>query len=181
MSTDEEALLALLNSTPLLDGGPVDLLDETALGRRLARDLGGTGSEPEVEALRRVRGHLQASVRTGVVPGGELAATLAGVTKRPVLAPDGGLRWELDGPPDALPAVRAVLVWADVTARRPGRLRACGNEECRRFLLDRSKGNTARWCSMAVCGNRMKARRHHSRTRGHAPQLPSESREEEEA
>ncbi|WP_232240778.1 CGNR zinc finger domain-containing protein [Kutzneria sp. 744] len=28
-----------------------------------------------------------------------------------------------------------------------------------------SKPNSARWCSMAVCGNRMKARRHYQRTR----------------
>ncbi|MEU1163642.1 CGNR zinc finger domain-containing protein [Streptomyces sp. NPDC005921] len=47
----------------------------------------------------------------------------------------------------------------------PGRLRPCANPECRLFLLDRSKGNSARWCSMAVCGNRMKARRHYRRTR----------------
>ncbi|MGW0016543.1 CGNR zinc finger domain-containing protein, partial [Streptomyces tendae] len=26
--------------------------------------------------------------------------------------------------------------------------------------MDRSKPNSARWCSMAECGNRMKARRH---------------------
>ena len=36
---------------------------------------------------------------------------------------------------------------------------------CALFLLDRSKPNTARWCSMAVCGNRMKARRHYERAR----------------
>jgi predicted RNA-binding Zn ribbon-like protein len=47
----------------------------------------------------------------------------------------------------------------------PGRLRACANDECRLFLIDRSKANAARWCSMAVCGNRMKARRHYQRAR----------------
>jgi hypothetical protein len=30
---------------------------------------------------------------------------------------------------------------------------------------DRSKANAARWCSMAVCGNRMKGRRHYQRSR----------------
>ncbi|GGJ34413.1 hypothetical protein GCM10010121_052110 [Streptomyces brasiliensis] len=50
----------------------------------------------------------------------------------------------------------------------PGRLRACANPECRRFLLDRSRTNKGRWCSMAVCGNRMKARRHYERTRATA-------------
>jgi predicted RNA-binding Zn ribbon-like protein len=33
------------------------------------------------------------------------------------------------------------------------------------FLIDRSKPNTARWCSMAICGNRMKARRYYQRTK----------------
>ncbi|MFJ9079539.1 CGNR zinc finger domain-containing protein [Streptomyces sp. NPDC102278] len=28
------------------------------------------------------------------------------------------------------------------------------------FLIDHSRPGTARWCSMAVCGNRMKARTH---------------------
>ncbi|MEC3993203.1 CGNR zinc finger domain-containing protein [Actinacidiphila sp. DG2A-62] len=50
---------------------------------------------------------------------------------------------------------------------RPGRLRPCQNaEECTLFLIDRSKSNSARWCSMAQCGNRMKARRHYERARG---------------
>ncbi|WUK77220.1 hypothetical protein OG876_00970 [Kribbella sp. NBC_00359] len=36
--------------------------------------------------------------------------------------------------------------------------------------MNRSKPNNARRCSMAVYGNRMKARRHHQRTAdGHAP------------
>ena len=43
--------------------------------------------------------------------------------------------------------------------------RADSNDECRLFPLDRSKANAARWCSMAVCGNRMKARRHYQRAR----------------
>jgi hypothetical protein len=46
-----------------------------------------------------------------------------------------------------------------------GRLRACANLDCTLFLLDRSHADRARWCSMAICGNRMKARRHHRRTR----------------
>jgi hypothetical protein len=37
--------------------------------------------------------------------------------------------------------------------------------ECRLFLLDRSRANKARWCSMATRGNRLKARRHYERTR----------------
>jgi predicted RNA-binding Zn ribbon-like protein len=62
-------------------------------------------------------------------------------------------------------AVRAILTWDALARQSPGRLRPCANGECRLFLIDRSKANAARWCSMAVCGNRMKARRHYQRSR----------------
>ncbi len=62
-------------------------------------------------------------------------------------------------------AVEVVLAWATAEEQLPGRLRPCANDECQLFLLDRSRANRARWCSMAVCGNREKARRHYERTR----------------
>ena len=74
-----------------------------------------------------------------------------------------GLEWTLEtGSADAEAAV-LVLEWARIQEELPGRLRPCANPECTKFLLDRSKPNTARWCSMAGCGNRMKARRHYAR------------------
>jgi predicted RNA-binding Zn ribbon-like protein len=39
----------------------------------------------------------------------------------------------------------------------------CGDPTCRWLFLDTSKNHTRRWCDMKTCGNRMKARRHHSR------------------
>nr|WP_243659312.1 CGNR zinc finger domain-containing protein [Tamaricihabitans halophyticus] len=68
-------------------------------------------------------------------------------------------------PADETLAARALLAWATINERAPGRLRPCANSECCRFLLDRSRANTAQWCSMAICGNRFKARRHYRRTR----------------
>jgi predicted RNA-binding Zn ribbon-like protein len=61
-----------------------------------------------------------------------------------------------------------VLAWGELQSAMPGRLRPCANGECHLFLLDRSRGGTGRWCSMAECGNRMKARRHYGRTAGAA-------------
>ena len=63
--------------------------------------------------------------------------------------------------------MRAVLTWDVLAKTSPGRLRPCANDECRLFLIDHSKAGTARWCSMAACGNRMKARRHYERVRHH--------------
>jgi predicted RNA-binding Zn ribbon-like protein len=73
---------------------------------------------------------------------------------------DEGIVWSLDA--DWIACV--VLAWGDVKAESPGRLRPCANGECHLLLLDRTRAGTARWCSMSVCGNRMKARRHYGRT-----------------
>ena len=41
------------------------------------------------------------------------------------------------------------------------RIRVCPN--CRWLFLDRSRNGSRLWCDMAVCGNRVKARRHYRR------------------
>jgi predicted RNA-binding Zn ribbon-like protein len=74
-----------------------------------------------------------------------------------------GITWQLDVHEDRRLATRALLAWGRAQEEMPGRLRACANHECRLFLLDHSRPNTARWCSMKVCGNRLKARRHYQR------------------
>lgn len=93
-----------------------------------------------------------------------LAPYLDGVSYVPSLD-DQGLDRTLDAPRERALAVRAVLTWSELAKTSPGRLKPCANDECRLFLLDRSKANNARWCSMATCGNRMKARRHYQRAR----------------
>ena len=40
-----------------------------------------------------------------------------------------------------------------------GRLKLCGSGTCRWAFFDRSKNHSSRWCTMATCGNRAKARR----------------------
>jgi predicted RNA-binding Zn ribbon-like protein len=44
-----------------------------------------------------------------------------------------------------------------------GRLKACRNDECMWVFYDTSKNHSATWCSMRVCGNRMKARAYRRR------------------
>jgi predicted RNA-binding Zn ribbon-like protein len=39
------------------------------------------------------------------------------------------------------------------------RLKLCGRDACRWAFYDRSKNRSSRWCTMASCGNREKARR----------------------
>lgn len=156
---DERLLLDLLNSTPVTESGPVDLL-----GGTWARERGGSGSAGEVARLRQARDLLQSVVR-GAASADVLEPLVRDVRLRARLD-DRGLEWrpELPGPDHRL-ATRAVLAWGGLAERLPGRLRACANDECRLFLLDRSHANVARWCSMKSCGNRMKARRHYRRSR----------------
>jgi predicted RNA-binding Zn ribbon-like protein len=160
---DEDFLLAVLNSTPVVDGVPTDDFADADRARAWLAGAGGLGSEAELRHVLEIRRALQAVVR-GEQPPDVLAAALRGVTYVPSIR-DGRVSWTLSVSPERELAVRAVLTWGALARHSPGRLRPCANDECRLFLLDRSKANAARWCSMAVCGNRMKARRHYQRAR----------------
>lgn len=164
MEQDEELLLALLNSTPVVEGRPIDGLDG-ASGQEFSRSWGGTGTDRELARLRRARDALQAIVRRDAPDAvDKLAGILTDAVRTPRATPD-GVVWELRAPQhDRLP-VDAVLAWSNVNERFPGRLRACANEACNLFLIDRSRPGIAKWCSMATCGNRMKARAHATRAR----------------
>ncbi|MEU0089562.1 CGNR zinc finger domain-containing protein [Kribbella sp. NPDC006257] len=148
---DEALLLVLLNSAPMVDGVPTDELRGSGASDWL-REHGIPGPPA---AAREVRDAVAAVVR-GQASAGSLQKFLAGVRQVPVVSAD-GVRWRLEG---GRFAARAVLAWAEVQ----GRLRPCENaEECTLFLIDRSKANARRWCSMSTCGNRLKARRHQAR------------------
>ena len=137
----ETEFLELLNSAPVVDGVIVETLNDPTLGR-LRDDL-----------HRVIRGQADPST---------LTPHLRGITEIPTIG-EGGVEWTLAGPTEQLPQAEIVLEWSRVQRELPGRLRACGNPECNKFLIDHSKPNTARWCSMASCGNRMKARRFQAR------------------
>jgi hypothetical protein len=145
----QAVLLELLNTTPVIDGQAVDLLDRAWLRLHGATD--------GVDDVRRLRDDLQ-HVVWGEADASVLRRYLKNVRQVPKIR-DGCLAWEFD----ADWAARVVLAWGELQEAMPGRLRGCANEECRLFLIDRSRAGTARWCSMSGCGNRMKARRHYRR------------------
>ncbi len=158
---DENLLLDLLNTTPVVDGEPRDDLAQVKTARAWMRAHGIAPTDAELTALVEARAVLQAVVRGEQAPAG-LQRFLGSATLRPKATRD-GVDWQLvvEGPKGA---VRAALAWDALRVSHPGRLRPCANTECQLFLIDRSKPNSARWCSMAICGNRMKARRHYRRT-----------------
>lgn len=163
---DEGLLLDLLNTTPVVDGAAVDELADAGAARSWLAAHGRPGGDEEWRSALDARSVLQAVVR-GDRPPADLAPLIDGVSYRASFAGE-GVAWELRAPRGRTTAAHAVLAWDALHRVGPGRLRACANPDCRLFLIDRSKPNSARWCSMASCGNRMKARRHYQRTRERA-------------
>ncbi|MEV6920699.1 CGNR zinc finger domain-containing protein [Amycolatopsis sp. NPDC051106] len=163
MMTDEMLLLDLLNTTPVRDGTPGDDLSDAKAARQWLAEHGQPATADEHRAVLEARSVLQAIVRGQEAPAAA-ARFVDDVTYRASFGDD-GVEWVLDVPAGRSAAARAVLAWDALAKSSPGRLRPCANPECRLFLIDHSKPNSARWCSMAVCGNRMKARRHYQRSR----------------
>jgi predicted RNA-binding Zn ribbon-like protein len=163
VAPDEGFLLALLNTTPVIDGEPTDALANRPQARRWLAKAGGLGTDAELERVIEARTALQLVVRGQQAPD-VLGPVLRGAVLSPAIS-DGEINWNVTAPPERELALRAVLTWDALTRNSPGRLRPCANDECQLFLIDRSKAGTARWCSMASCGNRMKARRHYQKSR----------------
>jgi hypothetical protein len=154
----QAVLLDLLNTTPVIDGEMVDQLADPAGARTWLRAHGADRSQ-DIDVVRTARDDLQSVVRMEA-EASVLRRLLADVRQVPDIGPD-GVAWSLEADWPA----RLVLTWGELERDMPGRLRPCANDECRLFLIDRSRAGTARWCSMSGCGNRMKARRHYSRSR----------------
>jgi predicted RNA-binding Zn ribbon-like protein len=163
IETDEKLLLDLLNTTPVVNGTPRDELSDIEAGLRWLTAHSQPASADEWRALLDVRTVLQDIVRGNADPAAA-APFVLDVSSRAAFV-DGGIVWAPELPDGRTAAAQAVLAWNELAQSSPGRLRPCANPECQLFLIDHSKPNSARWCSMAVCGNRMKARRHYQRTR----------------
>ncbi len=74
----------------------------------------------------------------------------------------------IDGVPQTVvrDAAAAVLAAAArlTEAGRWSRVKLCASETCRWAFVDESRNRSRTWCSMAVCGNRAKARAFRART-----------------
>jgi predicted RNA-binding Zn ribbon-like protein len=81
------------------------------------------------------------------------SCTLPEVTLRTVATPHGVL---LEGDTAAASAVAIATVLT--IQGRMGRVKLCPTDDCRWAFYDRSRNSSRTWCTMAVCGNREKAR-----------------------
>ena len=76
--------------------------------------------------------------------------------------------WELRTTEDDLDQVLWSIVRAAadlLTSEQVERVVECGSDGCSWLFLDTSRNRRRRWCDMASCGNRAKARRHRARRR----------------
>jgi predicted RNA-binding Zn ribbon-like protein len=94
-----------------------------------------------------------------------LQRALAQAPTRQRLAPtDGGYAWNIERLQPLATHLLAPILWSagDLLIKGTrGNVRRCANAECVWLFTDASKNATRRWCDMASCGNRAKARRHY--------------------
>ncbi|MFJ4847671.1 CGNR zinc finger domain-containing protein [Streptomyces sp. NPDC088733] len=175
----EPLSLDLLNTRWMTGDGPRDLLAEPdGLTVWLAANkLAGHCPQDAAarEALLAAREALAVAVRDPGAPSREaldgLNAVLAHGRVRRLIGPDGRPAEEVE---TDLPAWRAPWIavndYLELLAADPGRIRACAHDRCVLHFFDTSQNRRRRWCSMAVCGNRAKASRHHARTKEPRPE-----------
>ncbi|REE96730.1 CGNR zinc finger domain-containing protein [Thermomonospora umbrina] len=163
--TGEPLALDLVNTRWPADGIWHDALDDPA---HLAEWLGEhdlTPEDPERcrEPLKTARAALRRSLEQG--ENDEVNAVLAHGVLRLSLH-DGRPVEHLDPDDEAWrPAWLATRAYLDLLATAPpGRLRHCDGTGCVLWFLDTSRNGRRRWCSMAGCGNRAKAKAHYDRT-----------------
>jgi predicted RNA-binding Zn ribbon-like protein len=167
-----ELVRAFVNTLDVEEG--VDELDSARTlaawlrDRRLMR--GGTSTRADLAHARRVREGIRALLlaNNGISARKEAAVTLSRAAAKARLTlrfePDGAVRIEpgATGVDAALGRILAV-VSASMAAGTWNRLKACRADDCRWAFYDHARNRSRHWCSMAVCGNRTKARTYRRR------------------
>jgi predicted RNA-binding Zn ribbon-like protein len=81
---------------------------------------------------------------------------------------NGGARLDAEDGAGIAPAVARLLglVYDAMTLGTWTRLKVCRNDECQWAFYDHSRNRSGAWCTMAICGNRMKGRAFRRRRAG---------------
>jgi predicted RNA-binding Zn ribbon-like protein len=169
---------AFVNTTDLQDG-PEELEDPNTLQAWLvAKGLLDRSQAPEAsdlkhaialrEAIRNVVGANSGSkvypVDVATLNG---AAAASGLRMR--FGADGKARLDPEAP-GVVGALGRIVATLYSAMEDPdwSRLKLCSSPTCRWAFFDRSKNHSSRWCTMASCGNREKARRFRGHAKTHA-------------
>ena len=166
----EPLALDLLNTVWLPSGNPVDLLATAedmqawlAAAGVEAKPVSGT-REALVQSRQAIRDVM--SGQDGIAALDRLNAVLDHGHVRLAIGPPMNPQRTLEvADPAWRPAVMAAASLLDLLAEAPDRIRRCQNPSCVLWFYDTTRNRTRRWCSMAVCGNRAKARRHYDRVK----------------
>jgi predicted RNA-binding Zn ribbon-like protein len=157
-----------------------EVLHEPAQLRRLLVELGLLGADEPVDAAGLHRAmDVREALRSLALENNAGAADQAARVLLERIAADGRLAVRFEGRTAVLaPSVAGVrgafadLVGIVYTAMADGtwsRLKACRRDVCGWLFYDRSRNRSARWCQMAVCGNRTKTRAYRTRARAGRP------------
>jgi predicted RNA-binding Zn ribbon-like protein len=130
-------------------------------------------TDADVERARSLRETLRDVAEANAGHGGDeaierLDAIAADLPLRLRFRPSADLEAERGG----IDAAFATLLASVHGAMQDGtwsRFKACRNPQCRWAYYDTSRNRSGRWCSMAICGNRMKGRAFRRRQRASAP------------
>lgn len=174
-----DAALDFVNTEIVREGKPLDLLDGTeSLARWLSEanltTRAAVVSPRDFAAAKRIRAALR-----------DVAGSLADgkpVRRASVVLIDdelrrgrgalslsqqsGKLSFAFEPEPSRAHDPRFLLARSAATflaSADPSRIHRCGGTNCILFFYDATKSGTRRWCSMAGCGNRMKAATHYQR------------------
>lgn len=166
---------AYVNTVDIQDG-PDEFKDPNTLTTWLvARGLMATGDHAEEADLKHaiavreaVRGFIGANSGRSIYPVdvATLNEAAAASRLRARFGPDGKARLdpEVGGVVGALGRIVAA-VYAAMTDDDWARLKLCDSQSCRWVFYDQSRNHSSRWCTMASCGNRQKAKRFRQRAR----------------
>jgi len=184
--------LDFLNTKPILDGAPRELLPEAAALERWLIASGVVSSrrdratvrtwrdsrkgEAFVQKLIAFRERLRAAVsrlENGLPPSDafltEVNRLLKEHPQRAHLSKKGSgvvrsVSHELSRPADVWTPIIAAI--AELLSEiEPGRIRKCESESCVVHFYDTSKKGSRRWCSMNICGNKLKVAAYQRRRR----------------
>src|SRR5215831_1670301 len=164
---------AFVNTVDLQDG-PELLTDQNTLkdwlvGRGLMTADGtvdGGDLKHAIAVREAMRGVIGGNSGMRVYPVDLATLNEAATASRPRIRFATGGKARLE--PEATGAVGAlgrlvVTLYSVMQSDEWERLKLCDSDTCRWAFYDRSKNHSSRWCTMASCGNRAKARRFRKR------------------
>lgn len=157
----------------VLWAGHVGILDRAGV-RRLAQEalLRPDDAAAVLAAALRLRVALGRILTAPAAAAAEDLAVLNAVlarapTRTGLAATRSGFAWTMTET-DPLEQPLWPVVWDAaelLVSGRAERVGSCSDPDCAWVFLDTSRNRSRRWCSMADCGNRNKARRHYERSR----------------